>query len=349
MRTDLAASTAEPADARALPAFARPAGTRGRHDQRLRLVTSEPTGLAGQQSGVSPTSSFFICHTLRCGSTLLCDALSSTDLAGYPEEYFPERYADGRAYVATVAALKDPDTWQADWNRTPVQECFDRVLSSGTSPNGVFAAKLKWCNIPYLGEVLGARPSAGGPALSESLSRRFPHLRYVWVTRRDKVRQAVSLVKARQSAQWKALSAPALRTGTLDYNFHVVDRALRRIVEEECAWEQYFTSAGITPLTVVYEDLVRNYEATVRGLLTDLQIALPAEYGFPAPRLHKQADAVSEEWVERYRQDARTSRTWRTVANLPALVTKPHLRETYVMPRLRRRIERVRATGRKLI
>lgn len=266
--------------------------------------------------------------------------MSSTGVAGHPEEYFPERAPDS-VYVATVAALKDPDTWRSDWTRTPFEDCLDRVLRSGTSPNGVFASKLKWFNMPYLDETLGRLPGHGSVSLPEHLERLFPHLRYVWVTRRDKICQAVSLVKARQSAEWKSMSASAQRSARLDYSFHVVDVALRRIVQEECAWEEYFRHAGITPITVVYEDLTRNYECTVRRLLEDLEISLPTEYAFPAPRLHKQADAVSEEWVERYKQDARTSRTMRTVANLPALLVQPRLRETYVVPRLRRRIERV--------
>ena len=345
-QANLAAGPAPLTPARLAPSHLRGADPSGQPTHRLRLVTATPSGLAGEEADVAPKSCFFICHTLRCGSTLLSDALSSTGVAGYPEEYFPERTSDGHVSVATVAALKDPRTWQSDWTRSPFDECLDRVLRSGTSANGVFASKVKWTNIPYLGETLGTVDEQAGVTLAGHLDRLFPNLRYVWITRRDKVRQAVSLVKARQSAQWKAMSASDRHSGRLDYSFHVVDTALRRIVQEECAWEEFFTQAGVTPITVVYEDLIRNYESTVRRLLDDLEISLPSGYAFPAPRVHKQADAVSEEWVGRYRQDARTSRTIRTVANLPALLVKRRLRETYVMPRLRARIDDVREGGR---
>jgi LPS sulfotransferase NodH len=59
----------------------------------------------------------------------------------------------------------------------------------------VFAAKVKWPNVAYVREMLGALPERGELSLAEPLERVFPNLRYVWVTRRDKVRQAVSLVK----------------------------------------------------------------------------------------------------------------------------------------------------------
>jgi trehalose 2-sulfotransferase len=310
---------------------------------RYQLVTARPPAWLNERGAhATPKSCFFICHTLRSGSTLLCDALSSTGVAGCAEEYFPERHPGGEAFVATGAALKDPDTWRSDWTITPFEQCLDRVLRSGTTPNGVFASKVKWFNMPYLNEMLGALHQRGGLSLAEHLETRFPNLRYVWITRRDKVRQAVSLVKARQSKRWKAMSAQPQRSDAVDYNFHVVDVALRRIVYEECAWEEYFTHTGITPLTVVYEDLVRNYESTVRRLLDDLEIDLPSGYVFPPPRPHKQADAVSEEWVERYHRDARSSRTWRTVANLPALLVRRRLRETYVLPRLRTHMNHLR-------
>jgi trehalose 2-sulfotransferase len=303
-----------------------------------------PAWLSEQPAHLTPTSSFFICHTLRCGSTLLCDALSSTGVAGHAEEYFPERARDGTVFVAIGAALKDPSTWRFDWTTTPFEQCLDQVFRSGTTSNGVFASKVKWPNMPYLGEMLDGLPGRHDLSLKERLDAIFPNLRYVWVTRRDKVRQAISLVRARQSSQWTSMSTQEGRSSAADYNFHIVDIALRGIVQEECAWEEYFTQAGITPFTVVYEDLVRNYEATVRRLLDHLEIELPASYVFPTPRLDKQSDAVSEVWVEHYHRDASSSRRWRAVAILPALLTRRRLREAYVLPRVRRRIGRLFAS-----
>ena len=314
----------------------------GRQSQHLRLVTrTPPRGSIAREASVAPVACLFICHTMRCGSTLLCDGLSSSGVAGDAEEYFPERAPDGTVFVAAGAALKDPDTWGCDWQRAPFDECLKRVLRNGTTPNGVFASKVKWPNVPYLGEMLGVSPEQGALSLAENLKSLFPNLQYVWVTRRDKVRQAVSLVKARQSSQWKELTAQPQRSHAADYNFYAVDLALRQIVREECAWEEYFTRAGITPLTVVYEDLARNYESTVRELLDRLGIDLPREYEFPPPRLRKQADAESDDWVDRYYRDAGSNRAWRAVTSLLALVLRRRLRETYVVPRLRRQADRV--------
>ena len=88
----------------------------------------------------------------------------------------------------------------------------------------------------YLGEMLGALPEQGGSSLDEQLDSLFPNLRYVWVTRRDKVRQAVSLVKAKQSTQWKAMSAQPQRSDAADCNFQL-STSLSPDRGQECAWE----------------------------------------------------------------------------------------------------------------
>jgi LPS sulfotransferase NodH len=262
--------------------------------------------------------------------------LGSTQVAGRAEEYFPEVAPNGHVYVSTDAALEDPSAWSFDWKHQSFAESLGRVFESGTTPNGVFASKLKWLNMPYLREAL---PGGQAIPLCERMDSTFPDLRYVWVTRRDKLRQAISLVRARQSGRWIARSAPARQANTAKFNFHLVDSALRRIVEEEVAWERYFAQAGVVPFTVVYEDLVRECEPTVRRLLDHLRIALPSGFTFPAPRLQRQADATSEEWVERYHQRIRARRLWVSAASLPQLMSSRPLRERYVAPRLRRVVD----------
>src|ERR1700730_11249617 len=41
-----------------------------------------------RRSPVRPHTCYFVCATQRSGSTLLCELLKNTHLAGYPEEYF---------------------------------------------------------------------------------------------------------------------------------------------------------------------------------------------------------------------------------------------------------------------
>ena len=58
---------------------------------------------------------------------------------------------------------------------------------------------------------------------------------------------------------------------------------------------------NITPFTVIYEDFVLHYEETALRILDWLNICYPENLVFGPRRLLKQADSVSENWVQKYR------------------------------------------------
>ena len=81
---------------------------------------------------------------------------------------------------------------------------FRYVLQRGTTRNGVFGAKMMW---NYFDDFRARVARAAGPRatsrFNEALDVVFPNLRIIFVRRRDKVAQAVSLWKAIQTQQWR--------------------------------------------------------------------------------------------------------------------------------------------------
>lgn len=71
----------------------------------------------------------------------------------------------------------------------------------------------------------------------------------------------------------------------------------------EAGIQEFFSEAGIVPLTVVYEDFVADFEATVRRVLDFLEIPGRDSVDIPPMRLQKLADDTSEEWVQRFRRE----------------------------------------------
>ncbi|HLJ69544.1 MAG TPA: Stf0 family sulfotransferase [Chloroflexota bacterium] len=270
-------------------------------------------------------ASYFVCFTSRSGSTLLCEALSSTGVAGRPEEYFNIGQGDDPA--------KEPP-WKAALLTKPLAEYIPIACEFGTTPNGVFGSKLHLWHLQAMETGLAGTQEGDGRLLAERLREVFPNPRYIWITRRDKVRQAVSAFKGKQSRAWTSRAAGAKRP--LAFNFPLVEASLRQMVREEAAWAQFFTDSGIVPYTVIYEDLVRDYEATLRGVLDFLDIPLPEGFVFPAPRLRKQADALSEIWVRRYYEWDRMGHRWRLAVGLPTVLWSESLRNAYLMPRVRK-------------
>jgi len=70
----------------------------------------------------------------------------------------------------------------------------------------------------------------------------------------------------------------------------------------EAGIQEFFSEGNIVPLTIVYEDFIQEYEKTVRKVLEFLELDTMS-ISIPSPALALTADAVSEEWTQRFRED----------------------------------------------
>jgi LPS sulfotransferase NodH len=267
------------------------------------------------------STSYLVCATPRSGSTLLVESLKSTGVAGRPEEFFEARVRTGRprtaaGYFREPGApdigdiLGDPEKLGPAPDYSSLDGIDDyaqhlrRSFALGTTPNGVFGAKLMWMHLGDFREFAGRLPAFRGLSLEELLPAVFPRPRYVWVTRRDKVRQAVSLWKAIQTEAWRGDADPAAH----EPRFHreALDHLVRMLADHDAHWESFFTRAGIEPLAISYEDdLSDGPEDAVRRVLRHLDLSVPPDWQLPA-HMSRQADERSERWVAQYRERSPT-------------------------------------------
>jgi LPS sulfotransferase NodH len=104
-----------------------------------------------------------------------------------------------------------------------------------------------------------------------------------------------------QSQIWEQRTEqPTAPVQNLVFDFEAIDNWLQAILQHEAAWQHYFAEWGVTPFTVVYENFTTAYEATVFDILCYLHIPAPDGLVFGKRELQKQANALSEEWVQRY-------------------------------------------------
>jgi LPS sulfotransferase NodH len=268
---------------------------------------------------MSPDRCYLVCATPRSGSTLLCHLLDRTGVAGRPAEYFealqhsglprrPAEYFDRDRHANIVERLAFREMPAAGSRPTPNPlwdpATYDRYLAwaleQGTTPNGIFGAKLMWGYLGDFAQLLrGIEPLAALP-VPELFSAVFPDLRYVQITRTDKVRQAVSLWKAVQTQAWRqdAGGAPAGDV-ELEFSFRAINYLVRLLTAHDASWDAYFLGLGHTPLKVTYEELAEHPAPVVRRVLDHLGIDAPEPLDLGAPRLEAQADELSEEWVRR--------------------------------------------------
>ena len=71
----------------------------------------------------------------------------------------------------------------------------------------------------------------------------------------------------------------------------------------DAAWAEYFAAWQIKPLTIVYEDFIDDYAGTVAHILRYLEVSDPYVLDATAITLARQADSLSEAWVQRYREE----------------------------------------------
>ena len=252
------------------------------------------TSLFYKRGKMQPHTSYLICATPRSGSFLLCEALKNTGLAGQPEEYFWRN---------------DEPFWKERWRISSYTDYVAGAISQGTTPNGVFGAKIMW---GYFDDFVGKLHSIPGyeeRPVAELLSTVFPNLHYLWMTRRDKVRQAISFERAIQTNSWAMTDETRPLTGELHFDFACIDALVHLIEAHEAAWHHYFAENGITPFTVVYEGFVASYEHTAIQILHELRIPVPEPVQFAPRRMRRQADARSEEWTQHYHELKRASHT----------------------------------------
>jgi LPS sulfotransferase NodH len=262
--------------------------------------------------------SYLVCATPRSGSTLLCHALGRTGVAGRPEEYFealrrsglprrPHEYFDPDRHANIVERLafrEMPDGTAKPsplWHPETYDQYLDWALQEGTTPNGVFGAKLMWGYLGDFAELLRGIEGMAGWPLPELLGRAFPGLRYVQITRQDKVRQAVSLWKAVQTQAWKREPGEEIDRAPVEpvFSFRAINYLVRLLTAHDASWDAYFLGLGYEPLKITYEELAESTDAVVRSVLDHLGIAAPGDLAVESLRLSVQADEISELWVRR--------------------------------------------------
>ncbi len=241
---------------------------------------------------MKPASALFVCMTPRSGSSFFCEVLKATQSLGNPEEYYT---------APDVATLMDRhEAASADVLQT-------KILNLGTTANGIFSVKLSTGKggFEQLGEIL--RLTSTGTDQDKSIYEyyrdAFPDLRCIFLTRRNKIRQAVSWWKAIQTNQWGLRAGEqAASNEDLTYNFDALTTLLQEIVFREAGWQAFFEAMHIKPVTVWYEDLVSDYSSTIQNLLLALEepdVDIPV----PPTTYRKQEDDLSETWVQRFRKE----------------------------------------------
>lgn len=235
-----------------------------------------------------------ICTLPRTGSSFLSEQIRLTDTMGRPREYF---HPNQRAKLTEEFGLPADD----------LKAYAAAIMERRASPTGVVSMKLMVTHVRQLVDD-DLLPEPGLSALIE-LFGPVGDATIVTLYRADKLRQAISLVRARQTGQWSSLKgrqALEKHTGAEpEFDKAELQKAIVRLVELEALWDRELAKAGLTPaLEVTYEQAVRDVAGTVARVAAAVGVDLPPADEIETPpedKLHhRQRDFVTDEWIERF-------------------------------------------------
>ena len=81
----------------------------------------------------------------------------------------------------------------------------------------------------------------------------------------------------------------------------LIDDSLACAACAEQLWADFSIRNEIDPLAITHEELCSDYPATVTRVFDFLRIRPPRHFDLKSPRTVRQADALTDDWVEKYR------------------------------------------------
>ncbi|TJW69535.1 MAG: hypothetical protein E5V29_06875 [Mesorhizobium sp.] len=227
--------------------------------RRAATVEIPPDILSGIKAGI------LVCTSPRSGSNHLAGLMASAEL-GRPLEWFGGR-----------RLLELPD-----YPRAPRAQLL-RAVTDGRSSSGIYAIKLFASQFAQVAKKL-------------NLPASLPNPRYVRLTRRDRLGQAISWARARQTRRFRSTE---INDTPPRYDGGAIVDSLERILMENLAWDGWFAKNGLPYLSLTYEQIQQDPRASLKQIArladTELTWGTNIESG-----LEIQRDTINDEWRERF-------------------------------------------------
>lgn len=226
--------------------------------------------------GRQPQKVYIVASSYRSGSTYLCHRLWETGVMGAPWEYMNNEN-DMRVMALRLGASN-------------VVDYLTKLLACRTSRNGVFGVK---AHFHHFEAALRAFPG---------MLKAMPPAQFIFINRRDKIAQAVSMAKSIQTNAWMSLIRP--RRTPLFYSADFIEACLDEINAQAQGWIQWFAAHNVEPFHVDYEELLADPRRIVSDILALMDVAQDEPDRIILPKVERQADGINADWIARYKADA---------------------------------------------
>ena len=224
-------------------------------------------------------------------------------MVGVPEEYLLPHYLESGHRVLGVPIptarerlrrlkrrLHLVRSWWGYWEIRPTSMplYIQALVARRTGANGIFALKIHWQHFEQALRM-GFSPSQ----LPQPIT-------WIHIERRDRIAQAVSFSKAMRSGAFFADAESPDVMARLRYDDSAILKCYENLEEGVSGWKSYFESQGITPLPVIYEDLVSDHKGTITRVMEALGYH---NVPVPPPMHRRQSDAMNQSWIAAFLHD----------------------------------------------
>lgn len=180
-------------------------------------------------------NSYIICTSPRSGSTLLCKLLAATGKSGVPDSHFhnPSMSSWLKAYEFSKADFTS--------DQKALRAIFQAARRYGTGNTGIFGLRLQRGSFDFfMQQIAVVHPKIKTDV--ELVQAEFGHTLFIYLTRANKLDQAISMVKATQTGLWhrapdgteiERLSAPKEPY----YDVKAISKCLAELTALDVAWK----------------------------------------------------------------------------------------------------------------
>ena len=221
---------------------------------------------------------YMVCCQPRSGTHLLRRLMRGVD-AGAPWEHFvflPIKDNKNSKYIDSVETL------------------YKRGMK-----NNVWGAAVHWQD--YMPGMERLKKISGLEDVEnfEVLNALFPGIKFIYLYRLNKVKQAISLVKARQSGMYTF--SDQAKDFKFRYSKEDIEKAILKFSKWEAEWLDFFEKSEVVPHFLSYEFLCEDKAKSIGGILDFLDIKFEADVSLKEYiskiSLHRQQyDDISVEW-----------------------------------------------------
>jgi LPS sulfotransferase NodH len=219
-----------------------------------------------------PHLKYFVAFVPRSGSTFLSTQLWKSGSLGAPLEYL-------NSYYDLIQLVR---RFEVD----NLEEYLNEIVKHRTTPNGVFGLKISRAQFQFFRQI--------------EFAHELRPQHWIFIDRKDKHAQAVSLDIAIQTRAWSSRNRSMKKP---QYRFNKIRQRFDRLNREHQFWDRFFASSRIEPVRIDYEDFLLDPDGHVARILKLWDVPSEPAFSPIVPEITRQRTPVTEDWTSRFREE----------------------------------------------